>query len=75
MVLKLSTVKKEFGRNAAFVVNPSDIKNVRDTTVEEKEIASQLALAVAAGRTTSDGAEEALEDKATEPKSQSDLDV
>jgi hypothetical protein len=75
MVLQLKTVKKEFNGKAAFVVSPSDIKNIRDTDVNEKTIASELALAVAAGRTQSVGAEDALADKAVEPKSSSDLDV
>lgn len=64
VVLGLSTTKKEFGKNAAFVINPSDVKIVRKTTVEEKTLGSQLALAVAGGRTRTTGD---IEDAPVEP--------
>jgi hypothetical protein len=67
-VLSLSTERKEFGRNASFIINPSAVKLVRKTTAEEKELGVQLAQAVTGGRTASVGAEAALEDRPAEPE-------
>jgi len=66
-VLKLSTEKKDFGKNTAFIISPSLVKMVRDTTPEEKIAASEVALAVMHGRVNTTGAEEALADKPAEP--------
>lgn len=68
VVLSLSTELKQFGKNRAFIINPSDIKIVRKTTPDEKAKGAELALAVAGGRTVSEGAEDAIADTATEPK-------
>lgn len=75
VVLSLSTTKKAFGKNSSFIINPSDIRSVRKTEPDEKELASQLALAVISGRTTSEGAEEALDDKPAEPKAAGGLAI
>lgn len=74
-VLRLSTLKKTFGKNAAYVINPTDIKIVRDTTPDEKLIGSEVALAVMSGRTESVGAEDAVADKAVEPKADGAIPV
>lgn len=74
-VLSLATKKKDFGKNSAFVINPSDIKMVRDTTPEERIAASEVALAVMHGRVNTTGAEEALADKPSEPDSGGGLAV
>lgn len=73
VVLRLKTTKKEFGQNAAYVINPADVKILRPTTNEEKIIGSEIALAVMHGRTNTTGAEEA--DAPTEPKSGGGLDI
>jgi hypothetical protein len=74
-VLRLTTLKKTFGKNAAFVINPTDIKIVRSTTPDEKLIGSEVALAVMGGRTESAGAENAVADKAVAPKADGALAV
>jgi hypothetical protein len=65
VVLRLTTTKKEFGKNAAYIINPADVKVHRQSTDEEKIIASEIALAVMGGRTRTTGAEDA--DRPTEP--------
>jgi hypothetical protein len=75
VVLGLSTTKKEFGKNAAFVINPSDVKIVRKTTAEEKTLGAQLALAVMGGKTKTVGAEEALLDTPAEPDAKGGLGI
>jgi hypothetical protein len=55
VVFEFSTKSKSFGRNDAFVVN---VRKTRDSTPEEKSLATELALAVAGGRTV-DNAEAA----------------
>lgn len=72
IVLRLSTIRKASGEYSSFVINPSDLKKVRDTTSEEKELASQLALAAAQGRVKSVGDDT---DVATAPASRGGLDV
>lgn len=72
-VLTLSTTKKEFGKNVAYVISPTDVKLARKSSVEEKLMASQLAVAVAQGRTNTTGAEDA--DTIVEPKNDGGLDV
>lgn len=67
VVLSLSTTKKQFDKNASFVINPSDVRQVRKTTADEKELGAQLAQAVTHGRTVAAGAEDALQDKPAEP--------
>lgn len=59
VVLRLSTKSKDFGKNSAYVINPADLKIVRKTTAEEKELGAQLAQAVIQGRTNTTGVEEA----------------
>lgn len=73
VVLRLSTTKREFGKNSAYVINPSDVKILRKTTPEEKALGSELALAVMGGRTKTTGAEEA--DQIAEPSSGGGLGV
>lgn len=60
-VVRLSTKSKDFGRNSAYIINPTSIKFVRDTTPEERSFAAQLALAAKNGRVQSN--EESLDDK------------
>lgn len=74
-VFHLSTQKREFGKNAAYTINPTDVKIVRKTEAEERLIAAQVAEAVLAGRTRSVGAEDALEDKPVEPDANGGLDI
>lgn len=74
-VLSLATAKKAFGRYESFIIDPAKIKIVRDTTPEEKALGAELALAVSAGRTRSEGAEDALTDRATEPTADGALAV
>lgn len=75
VVLKLTTKKKDFGKNSAYIINPADIKIVRPTTPEEKILGSEVALAVMHGRVNTTGAEEALADKPSEPDSGGGLAV
>lgn len=74
-VIKLVTVKKEFGKNAAYVIDPTNIKYVRETTADEKALSAELAIAVIGGRTHAAGAEDALEDRAAEPAANGGLAV
>lgn len=64
-VVKLSTQSREFGRNTAYTINPTDIRFVRDTTPEERALAAEVAQAVLAGRTVS--SEEAVADAPAAP--------
>lgn len=69
VVFHLSTQKREFGKNAAYTINPTDVKIERKTEPDERLLAAQVAEAVLAGRTQSVGAEEALEDRPVAPES------
>lgn len=66
VVLRLKTTKKEFGTNAAYVINPADVKIIRQTTDDEKILGSEIAMAVMHGRTNTTGGEDA--DRPVEPK-------
>lgn len=74
-VFHLSTQKREFGKNAAYTINPTDVKIARKTTPDERLLAAQVAEAVLAGRVRVHGAEEALEDKPQEPDAQGGLEI
>lgn len=74
-VFHLSTQKREFGKNAAYTINPTDVKIVRKTESDERLIASQVAEAVLAGRVSAVGAEEALDDRPQEPAAEGALDI
>ena len=50
VVFELSTESKQFGRNEAFIVK---VKKARDTTPDEKELATRVALAAIGGATQS----------------------
>lgn len=75
VVLRLATKKKEFGSHSAWVINPNDVKILRKTTPAEKQLGSELALAVMNGRTQAVGAEDALEDRPSEPAQGDGLQV
>lgn len=62
-VIRLTTQAREFGKNKAYTINPSDIRIVRKTDPTEKLLGLDVAQAASAGRTQSTGAEDALQDK------------
>jgi hypothetical protein len=74
-VVRLSTQEKDFGRNTSYIINPTDVKFVRDTTPEERALASEVAMAVYSGRTVSHDADEALADRPAEPVTDGGLAV
>lgn len=63
-VISLRSDEREFGRNSAYIVDPNAVRFTRQTTAEEKALASQLALAVIHGRTNQAGDVEGDEEKA-----------
>lgn len=76
-VLSLSTEEEEWKGKKAFVIKPTDVKIVRPTTPQEKALASELAIAVAGGRTGGDdpAEAEAVADKPQEPSADGALAV
>lgn len=70
-VFALSTATKTFGSNDSFIVN---VKKGRKTTSDEKAMALELALAVAAGR-TSDNSDKVGADTKVEPDAAGGLTV
>lgn len=70
-VFDLSTYNKEFTQGDSYLVN---VKLGRETTAEEQQAASELAVAVAAGR-VGDNTEALGVDKPVEPDAQGGLDV
>lgn len=74
-VVRLSTSPKDFGRNTAYTIKPTDVKIVRDTEPLEKLQASEVALAARQGRTVSEGAEDALTDAPAKPDGNDGLGV
>lgn len=65
----LKTSKKDFAQGSAFLVQPA---LGRDTTADERALASQLALATSGGRVTEAGD---AEDRAVEPEAHGGADI
>lgn len=71
-VFTLSTQEKTFGNNEAFIVN---VKKARDTTVEEKTFAFEVAQAVVTGRTEDNSTEAEAGSARVAPDNKGGLDV
>lgn len=71
-VFRLKTAKKEWDQGTSYVIDPLSIKLVRETTPEEKQLGSELAIAVMGGRTQAVGDEN---DAPAEPKDTGGISV
>jgi hypothetical protein len=72
VVFDLGTEKKQFDRGAAHLLT---VKLGRQTTASEREIAAELAIAVAAGRVTDNQETAAKADAPVEPDAKGGLAV